>query len=227
MRPWGYRCRGRARQNWFGTDEIGRDILSRVIYSAQSDVVISLAATAIAFVVGSLIGIFLGYRGGFVDTAGSRVVDVMLAFPAIVLALFLIAIFGHGEPVEIVAIAAVMMPSMARFARGTSLLLRHRAYIESSEILRAFAFLRHPEAPFAERASLSSGGGIGARCQRRTDRGGAELPRTGRDTADTQLGDDALQRVPKRIPGAVLRSAAWRVHHPVGLWVHAARTRSR
>jgi len=109
---------GPSAQNWFGTDEIGRDILSRVIYSAQSDVVISLAATAIAFVVGSLIGIFLGYRGGFVDTAGSRVVDVMLAFPAIVLALFLIAIFGHGEPVEIVAIAAVMMPSMARFARG-------------------------------------------------------------------------------------------------------------
>ncbi len=155
---------GPSAQNWFGTDEIGRDILSRVIYSAQSDVVISLAATAIAFVGGSLIGIFLGYRGGFVDTAGSRVVDVMLAFPAIVLALFLIAIFGHGEPVEIVAIAAVMMPSMARFARGTSLLLRHRAYIESSEILRAsraYVIRRHL-LPNALRSLLVAASVLGA-----------------------------------------------------------------
>jgi ABC-type dipeptide/oligopeptide/nickel transport system permease subunit len=137
---------GPSAAHWFGTDEIGRDVLSRVIYSAHSDVVISLSATALAFAVGSLLGIFLGYRGGFVDTAGTRVVDVMLAFPAIVLALFLIAIFGHGELVEIIAIAAVMMPSMARFARGTSLLLRNRAYIESSEILfasSAYVIRRH------------------------------------------------------------------------------------
>ncbi|HXW78823.1 MAG TPA: ABC transporter permease [Acidimicrobiales bacterium] len=155
---------GPSAANWFGTDEIGRDILSRVIYSAQSDVVISLAATAIAFVVGSLIGIFLGYRGGFVDTAGSRAIDVMLAFPAIVLALFLIAIFGHGEPVEIVAIAAVMMPSMARFARSTSLLLRHRAYIESSEILRAsraYVIRRHL-LPNALRSLLVAASVLGA-----------------------------------------------------------------
>ena len=147
-----------------GTDEIGRDVLSRVIFSAQSDVVISLAATAIAFIVGSLIGIFLGYRGGLVDTAGTRVVDVMLAFPAIVLALFLIAIFGHGEIVEIVAIAAVMMPSMARFARGTSLLLRNRAYIESSEILRAsraYVIRRHL-VPNALRSLLVAASVLGA-----------------------------------------------------------------
>ena len=147
-----------------GTDEIGRDVLSRVIFSAQSDVVISLAATAIAFIVGSLIGIFLGYRGGLVDTAGTRIVDVMLAFPAIVLALFLIAIFGHGEIVEIVAIAAVMMPSMARFARGTSLLLRNRAYIESSEILRAsraYVIRRHL-VPNALRSLLVAASVLGA-----------------------------------------------------------------
>ena len=147
-----------------GTDEIGRDILSRVIYSAQSDVTISLAATVMAFVVGSLIGIFLGYRGGFVDTAGARVVDVMLAFPALVLALFLIAIFGHGELVEIIAIAAVMMPSMARFARGTSLILRNRAYIESSQILRAspaYVIRRHL-VPNALRSLLVAASVLGA-----------------------------------------------------------------
>jgi peptide/nickel transport system permease protein len=155
---------GPSAGNWLGTDEIGRDVLTRVIYSAQSDVAISLAATVIAFVGGSLIGIFLGYRGGIIDTAGSRIVDVMLAFPAIVLALFLIAIFGHGELVEIVAIAAVMMPSMARFARGTSVLLRHRAYIESSEILRAsraYVIRRHL-VPNALRSLLVAASVLGA-----------------------------------------------------------------
>ena len=155
---------GPSAANWLGTDEIGRDVLSRVIYSAQSDVVISLSATALAFAVGSLLGIFLGYRGGFVDTAGTRVVDVMLAFPTIVLALFLIAIFGHGELVVIVAIAAVMMPSMARFARGTSLLLRNRAYIESSEILRAsraYVIRRHL-VPNAMRSLLVAASVLGA-----------------------------------------------------------------
>jgi peptide/nickel transport system permease protein len=155
---------GPSGSNWLGTDEIGRDVLSRVIFSAQSDVVISLAATAIAFIVGSLIGVFLGYRGGWVDTAGTRIVDVALAFPAIVLALFLIAIFGHGELVEIVAIAAVMMPSMARFARGTSLLLRNRAYIESSEILRAsraYVIRRHL-VPNALRSLLVAASVLGA-----------------------------------------------------------------
>ncbi|MCU1489319.1 MAG: peptide transporter permease [Acidimicrobiaceae bacterium] len=155
---------GPSARYWLGTDEIGRDVLSRVIYSAQSDVVISLAATAIAFAVGSIVGIFLGYRGGVVDAAGTRVVDVMLAFPAIVLALFLIAIFGHGELVEIVAIAAVMMPSMARFARGTSLLLRNRAYIESSEILRAsraYVMRRHL-LPNALRSLLVAASVLGA-----------------------------------------------------------------
>jgi peptide/nickel transport system permease protein len=120
-----------------GTDEIGRDILSRVIYGAQSDVVVSLSAALLAFVVGSLIGVLLGYRGGTAETVGMRIVDIFLAFPAIVLALFLITIFGHGELIEIVAIAVVMAPSMARFARGTSVILRNRAYIDASRILSA------------------------------------------------------------------------------------------
>lgn len=155
---------GPTGQNLLGLDEVGRDILSRVIYSARSDVLISLAATAIAFAVGSLVGIFLGYRGGLIDSAGTRVVDIMLAFPAIVLALFLIAIFGHGEGVEIVAIAAVMSPSMARFARGTSLLLRNRAYIQSSEILRAspFYIMRRHLVPNALRSLLVAASVLGA-----------------------------------------------------------------
>ncbi len=155
---------GPSGANLLGTDEIGRDILSRVIYGAQSDVLISLASTVLAFVIGSLIGVALGYRGGFADSAGMRIVDVLLAFPAIVLALFLIAIFGNGELVEIIAIAAVMTPSMTRFARSTSLLLRHRAYVESTQILRAgpWHVIRRHLIPNAMRSLLVAASVLGA-----------------------------------------------------------------
>jgi peptide/nickel transport system permease protein len=116
---------------------VGRDILSRVIYGARSDVVVSLSSAALAFAVGSWFGMTIGYFGGVVDTIGSRIIDVFLAFPAIILALFLIAVFGHSVLVEVVAIAVVMVPSQARLARGEAIRLRHRAYVEASVIMGA------------------------------------------------------------------------------------------
>ncbi|WP_432970357.1 ABC transporter permease [Dactylosporangium sp. CA-233914] len=118
----------------FGTDEIGRDVLTRVVYGARVDIVISLSAAAIAFAVGTLFGLLTGFLGGFADSLGMRSVDVLLSFPTIVLALFLITVFGRGELVQILAIAMVMAPSMARFSRGTGLVLRNRGYVEASRI---------------------------------------------------------------------------------------------
>lgn len=118
----------------FGTDEVGRDILTRVLYAARSDVTISLASAAIAFTSGTVLGLLSGYLSGITDVVGMRIVDVLLSFPTIVLALFLITVFGRGELVEILAIALVMAPSMARFSRGAGLVLRNRAYIESSRL---------------------------------------------------------------------------------------------
>lgn len=121
-----------------GTDEIGRDILSRVIWAARADMFVSLTSTMLAFTLGSLLGLIVGYLGGLTDTLAMRLVDVMLAFPTIVLALFLIAIFGRGRlEVEAFAIGIVMMPSMARLSRGVGLVLRKRAYVEASILLRA------------------------------------------------------------------------------------------
>lgn len=117
-----------------GTDEVGRDILSRAVYSARSDVTISLASAAIAFTVGTALGLLSGFLGGWADAFGMRVVDILLSFPTIVLALFLITVFGRGELVEILAIALVMAPSMARFSRGTGLVLRNRGYVEASRV---------------------------------------------------------------------------------------------
>lgn len=121
-------------QHIFGTDEVGRDIYSRTVYAARSDVVISLASAAIAFAAGTMFGLLSGYLAGIVDIVGMRLVDVLLSFPTIVLALFLITVYGHGELVEILAIALVMAPSMARFSRGAGLVLRNRSYIESCRL---------------------------------------------------------------------------------------------
>jgi peptide/nickel transport system permease protein len=123
---------GSSSTNLLGTDEDGRDILSRVIYSARVDLPISIAAGVLAAVGGAALGLVSGYVGGLLDTVTMRAVDIGLAFPTVVLALFLIVILGRSEGTEILAIALVMMPSMARFSRGAALALRPRAFVEAS-----------------------------------------------------------------------------------------------
>jgi peptide/nickel transport system permease protein len=125
---------GPSREHLLGTDEVGRDLLSRCIHAARTDIFVSLSAAAVAFVIGTAIGLFSGYVGGRTDTVTMRLVDVLLSFPTIVLALFLIAIFGRETWVQILAIGLVMMPSTARFSRGEGLLLRGRGYVEASRI---------------------------------------------------------------------------------------------
>ncbi len=131
---------GPSRTYLLGTDEIGRDLLSRSLYAARIDIFVSLTAASLAFAVGTVIGLFSGYAGRRTDMVIMRIVDVFLAFPTIVLALFLIAIFGRGQWVQILAIGLVMMPSTARFARGEGIVLRSRGYVEASQISGASRF---------------------------------------------------------------------------------------
>jgi len=140
---------GPSRTYWLGTDEVGRDLLSRSIYAARNDVLVSLASAFIAFTLGTTIGLFSGYVGGKVDTVMMRVVDVLLSFPTIVLALFLIVVIGREQWVQVLAIALVMMPSMARFSRGTGLVLRNRGYVEAARLAGASRrqVLRHHVLP--------------------------------------------------------------------------------
>lgn len=129
-----------------GTDEVGRDLLSRSLYAARIDIFVSLSSALLAFAVGTVVGLFSGYVGRRVDVVVMRIVDVFLAFPTIVLALFLIAIFGRGQWVQILAIALVMTPSTARFARGEGLVLRSRGYVEASQVsgaTRRHVLFRH------------------------------------------------------------------------------------
>ncbi len=121
-------------QYWLGTDELGRDVLSRLIYAARTDLKISLGATLIAAVIGVSIGLLTGYRGGAASTVALRVTDVMLAFPSILLALFLVAVIGPSDNIVILALMILYIPGFLRFARGMALTLRERAFVEASVI---------------------------------------------------------------------------------------------
>jgi ABC-type dipeptide/oligopeptide/nickel transport system permease subunit len=117
-----------------GTDEDGRDILSRLIFAARSDLLISLSATLIAAVIGVFIGLAAGYRGGNWSTLCLRVTDVMLAFPSLLLALFLIAVVGPSDTIVVLALVVLYIPGFMRLARGLALQLRERSFVEASHI---------------------------------------------------------------------------------------------
>jgi peptide/nickel transport system permease protein len=119
---------------WLGTDDLGRDTLSRIIYAARADLKISLASTALAAIAGIVLGLLAGYRGGIADALALRATDVMLAFPSILLALFLIAIVGQSDNVVIVALALLFFPGFVRLARGLALSIRQRGFVEASAL---------------------------------------------------------------------------------------------
>jgi peptide/nickel transport system permease protein len=123
---------GPGRSHIFGTDGLGRDIYTRVIYSYQVSLVVAFAAIALALVIGVPIGIVAGYLGGAVDFAISRVLDILLSFPAILLAISLITILGQGEQVMVLAIAIVYVPILTRVLRASVMDVKNMAYVEGA-----------------------------------------------------------------------------------------------
>jgi peptide/nickel transport system permease protein len=121
--------------HWFGTDELGRDIFSRVLLAAHASLQIALASVAFAFVVGVTIGVISGYRGGLLDAVLMRVVDVMFAFPVLLLALAIVAILAPGSATTILAIGIVYTPIFARVARASTLSVRVEPFVAVSRTL--------------------------------------------------------------------------------------------
>ena len=119
---------------WLGTDELGRDVFSRLVFAARTDLKISLGATLMAAAIGVSIGLLTGYRGGASSTVALRVTDVMLAFPSILLALFLVAVMGPSDGIVILALMILYIPGFLRFARAMAISLRERAFVEASVI---------------------------------------------------------------------------------------------
>lgn len=120
---------------WFGTDQFGRDILSRTIHGARISVMMGLVAVAISVTGGSILGLLAGYYGGIVDTLVSRLVDVMLSFPGILLALVIVAILGPNLSSAMIAIGISAMPLYIRVVRGSVLAIGSTEYVEAARVI--------------------------------------------------------------------------------------------
>lgn len=138
--------RGPSGAHWFGTDELGRDVFSRVLVAVQASMRVALVSVAFAVVVGVTIGVVAGYRGGWVDTVFMRVVDVMFAFPVLLLALAIVAILGPGVTTTMLAIGVVYTPIFARVARASTLGVRVEPFVAVSRTMgtgHAYILFRH------------------------------------------------------------------------------------
>jgi peptide/nickel transport system permease protein len=121
--------------HWLGTDELGRDVFSRVLVAIQASLRVAVVSVAFAVAVGVTIGIISGYRGGWLDTVLMRVVDVMFAFPVLLLALAIVAILGPGVTTTILAIGIVYTPIFARVARASTLSVRVEPFVSVSRTI--------------------------------------------------------------------------------------------
>ena len=126
---------GPSAKYWLGTDELGRDILSRVITAAWPAVQAGVLAVTIAGLVGSLTGLLAGYFGGWLDAVIGRVWDTFLAFPAIFLAIGIVTILGPGQFSGVLAIAIINMPVSSRLVRAVTVSVRSADYVEAARAL--------------------------------------------------------------------------------------------
>lgn len=148
-------------QHLLGCDELGRDILSRIIYGARISLRVGLEAVAFALGIGIILGAIAGYYGGRIDLLIMRLMDIMLAFPSILLAIAFMSVLGRGIDNAIIAIAVVSIPEYARIVRGSVLSIKENDYITAARAIGntdAGIILRHilPNvlAPIVVRATL-------------------------------------------------------------------------
>ena len=138
--------RGPSGAHWFGTDELGRDVLSRVLVAIQASMQVAVVSVLFAVLVGVTVGVVAGYRGGWLDTVFMRVVDVMFAFPVLLLALAIVAVLGPGVTTTMLAIGVVYTPIFARVARASTLGVRVEPFVQVSRTMgtgHRYILVRH------------------------------------------------------------------------------------
>jgi len=140
------RLTGPGAQHWLGTDQLGRDVLSRLMYGGRFSVSIAAITLVLSAVAGTVIGAFSARRGGIVDEIVMRTTDLLISIPDVVVALFLIAAFDTGYGMLVAALTIVGWTPFARLMRGLALEINSREYIEAAEALgcsKSFIIFRH------------------------------------------------------------------------------------
>lgn len=161
------RLQGPSSTHWLGTDELGRDLLSRILYGARVSVQVGLISVTIGVTGGSLLGLITGYYGGWVDTVIMRFMDILFAFPSILLALGVVAVLGPSLTNTMLAIGIVYIPIFIRIVRASVLEVRGLDYVDAARALGltpARILWRHvypnTMAPLLVQASLALSGAI-------------------------------------------------------------------
>lgn len=128
---------GPSAEHWFGADDLGRDILARILGGVEVSLVVALTVTLITMLIGILVGMLAGFHGGKVDAALMQVTDIFLAFPGILLAIAFAAVLGPGLSNLILALCLTGWVSYARLTRGQTMSLRNRQHVQAAESLGA------------------------------------------------------------------------------------------
>ena len=198
--------------HWCGTDQFGRDILSRIIWGGRLTLQVGLIAVGIAALAGVTLGLCAGFYGGWPDLVIMRLIDLLLAFPSMLLALGVVAVLGGSLPNVMIAVGIAGVPQFTRVVRAAVLGARGLPYVEAARAVGARGGAHHVAPHPAERPGACPRPGHDQRGRRDHHRRRAELPRPGRAAARAGMGSDAQHgpRVPPARAVDVRSSPAWR-----------------